>query len=40
MERLTALTPHVLAAVGSPSLDASAAAARGTLGAGGSCAGP
>ena len=32
MERLTALTPHVLAAVGSP-VDASAATAHGTLGA-------
>ena len=32
MERLTTLTPHVLAAVGSP-IDASAATAHGTLGA-------
>jgi len=32
MERLTALTPHVLAAVGSP-VDASTATAHGTLGA-------
>ena len=32
MERLTALTPHVLAAVGSP-VDASAATAHGTIGA-------
>ena len=32
MERLTSLTPHVLAAVGSP-VDASAATAHGTLGA-------
>ena len=32
MERLTELTPHVLAAVGSP-VDASAATAHGTLGA-------
>ncbi|TCD57656.1 glutamate dehydrogenase [Synechococcus sp. BS56D] len=32
MERLSALTPHVLAAVGSP-VDASAATAHGTLGA-------
>ena len=32
MERLTALTPHVLAAVGSP-VEASAATAHGTLGA-------